>query len=89
VEDFLSIPKYHAYVNLVADGHPSGWALVETLPAPLAISDPDMVRAAAHANHAPIPTAAVAPAAAEVDTESNTEAAVVVADQVGRKRRQR
>jgi type IV secretory system conjugative DNA transfer VirD4/TraG family protein len=55
-EDFLALPKYHAYVNLVTNGHPSGWALVRTLPPPRAITDPKVVRAAARANHAPRPT---------------------------------
>lgn len=31
-DDFMALPKHHAYINLVADGHPSGWAMVETLP---------------------------------------------------------
>ena len=32
-EDFLALPRFHAYANLVAGGHPSGWALVKTLAA--------------------------------------------------------
>lgn len=31
-EDFRSLARFQAYANLVADGHPQGWALVETLP---------------------------------------------------------
>lgn len=31
--DFLSLGQYQAYVNLTAGGTPSGWALVQTLPA--------------------------------------------------------
>ncbi|MEI2713617.1 MAG: type IV secretory system conjugative DNA transfer family protein [Nocardioides sp.] len=31
-EDFMSLGRYQAYANLVADGLPSGWALVQTLP---------------------------------------------------------
>ena len=32
VEDFRSLARFQAYANLVAAGHPQGWALVETLP---------------------------------------------------------
>ncbi|WP_200834567.1 type IV secretory system conjugative DNA transfer family protein [Amycolatopsis alkalitolerans] len=89
-EDFLALPKYHAYVNLVADGHPSGWALVETLPAPPAISDPEAVRAVARTNHAPT----VPPANTPDDTNSQSQAVPdtdavepMVVEVVGRKRR--
>lgn len=48
-EDFLALPKFHAYANLVASGHPSGWALIRTLPPPAPTIDPDAVRTAARA----------------------------------------
>ncbi|RIJ67826.1 type IV secretory system conjugative DNA transfer family protein [Nakamurella silvestris] len=32
--DFLTLPSYHAYANLVSDGSPAGWCLVKTLPPP-------------------------------------------------------
>ncbi|SMD14470.1 type IV secretory system conjugative DNA transfer family protein [Kibdelosporangium aridum] len=94
-EDFLALPRYHAYVNLVADGHPSGWALVRTLPPPAATTDPETVRRTARANYAPPP--AVTPKD-EADNESNaspeqTEGtapeSVVAPGRIGRKRRQR
>jgi hypothetical protein len=93
-EDFMALPRYHAYVNLVADGHPSGWALVRTLPPPPATTDPAAVRAAARANYAPEPQV---PTAADI-TESDETAAtpeivtavpVVEPGQIGRKRRRR
>ncbi|MCA1672711.1 MAG: type IV secretory system conjugative DNA transfer family protein, partial [Actinobacteria bacterium] len=40
-EDFLALPRFHAYTNLVAGGHPSGWALVKTLPPPPATTNPE------------------------------------------------
>ena len=90
VEDFLALPKYHAYVNLVADGHPSGWALAETLPAPPPISDPETVRAIAKANYAT--TTRVADDPGTTGSESQTvpkmdAAEPVVVEVVGRKRR--
>ena len=93
-EDFLSLPKYHAYANLVAGGHPSGWALVKTLPPPPATTNPEAVRATARANYATEPP--------PVDSDTNpaeTNETVgeptydapepVVVEQIGRKRRQR
>ena len=94
-EDFLALPKYHAYSNLVANGHPSGWALVETLPPPAAISDPEVVRATAHANYASMSETSIEEPTASAKNDSahtsaDTALAPVVADgQIGRKRRQR
>ena len=44
-EDFMALPKYHAYVNLVDHGHPSGWATVATLPPTSPRLDPAAVSA--------------------------------------------
>lgn len=91
-DDFLALPKYHAYANLVANGHPSGWALVETLPPPAAISDPELVRAAAHANYAPASSDGPTSSSEDVSAEAHPDAAsapVNVTGQIGRKRRQR
>ncbi|WP_240528543.1 hypothetical protein [Streptomyces humi] len=55
--DFMSLPRFHAYANLVADGAPSGWGLVRTLPPPPVIADAEAVRAIARANYAPAQTA--------------------------------
>jgi hypothetical protein len=90
-EDFIALPRYHAYVNVVADGHPSGWALVKTLPPRPATADPDAVRAAVRARYAPEPVAEpdepapakqgqVAPAPVPVRTPH---------EPIGRKRRRR
>jgi Type IV secretory system Conjugative DNA transfer len=88
-EDFMALPRFHAYAQLVADGHPSGWALVKTLPPPPATTDPQRVRAVARANYAPDPTAATdedagTETAAKSEQESPTP---VVVERVGRKRR--
>jgi hypothetical protein len=90
-EDFLAVPKFHAYANLVADGHPSGWALVKTLPPPPATTDPEIVRATAQANYAvaPAPTAADTPDADELSAAGDDSPAPVVVERIGRKRRQR
>ncbi|MGH3811298.1 MAG: type IV secretory system conjugative DNA transfer family protein [Pseudonocardiaceae bacterium] len=94
-EDFLALPRFHAYANLVAQGHPSGWALVKTLPPPPATANPDAVRARARANFAPASTTSAEDTpGSETDTsppeatEHHPEPAVAP-EQIGRKRRQR
>ncbi|HEX3778707.1 MAG TPA: type IV secretory system conjugative DNA transfer family protein [Pseudonocardiaceae bacterium] len=93
VDDFLALPKFHAYANLVADGHPSGWALIRTLPPPAAITDPELVRTIAQANYAPVrePTTDVnkGDTSNEPPAQEESVAPVVVAERIGRKRRQR
>jgi hypothetical protein len=88
-EDFMALPRFHAYTNLVADGHPSGWALARTLPPPPATTDPTLVRATARANYAPDPTAATSEAeTADTATKPDQDTpAPVVVERVGRKRR--
>ncbi|MDT0330894.1 type IV secretory system conjugative DNA transfer family protein [Nocardiopsis lambiniae] len=93
-EDFMALPRFHAYTNLVADGAPSGWALVKTLPPPPVLHDATAMRARVRANFAPPP---VEEPAAEAPTPLESEQ---VADQtppheehngerIGRKRRRR
>ncbi|HEU0087710.1 MAG TPA: type IV secretory system conjugative DNA transfer family protein [Pseudonocardiaceae bacterium] len=95
IEDFLALPRFHAYVNLVAGGHPSGWALVKTLPPPPAITDPDTVRAIARANYAPAKTTGADTTTGAdadhfpVDANRNNPGPVVTTEQIGRKRRRR
>jgi len=90
-EDFMALPRFHAYANLVADGHPSGWALIKTLPPPPATTDPETVRATAAANYAPDPPTTVAEDDTPADTNepSTDPPAPAVAERIGRKRRQR
>jgi hypothetical protein len=38
--DFLGLPAYHLYANVVRDGGQTGWFLARSRPAPSAISDP-------------------------------------------------
>ncbi|WP_395638531.1 type IV secretory system conjugative DNA transfer family protein [Pseudolysinimonas sp.] len=40
-EDFLALPKYHVYANLMRDSQPSGWFSARTLPAPSETSSAD------------------------------------------------
>jgi hypothetical protein len=56
-EDFIALPKYHAYVNLVAGGHPSGWAMVSVLPPSPRITNPTAVAARSERTYAARPTA--------------------------------
>lgn len=89
-EDFMALPRYHAYANLVADGHPSGWALIKTLPPTPPTIDPAVVRAASQANYAPIEEAAP-PSPSEPDVVPEVTPAPEPAPQpierIGRKRR--
>jgi len=89
-EDFIALPRFHAYANLVAGGRPSGWALVETLPPPPGTRAVEEVREVIRRTYAPTPTdnapdespeptpAAVAEAAPRADGDQR----------IGRKRRQ-
>ncbi len=91
-EDFLALPRFHAYANLVADGHPSGWALIRTLPPPPATADPDQIRAVSRAKYAPVMSAETTPDLAPGGDETETAAppaAPPAVEKVGRKRRQR
>jgi hypothetical protein len=88
-EDFMALPRYHAYANLVAGGHPSGWALVRTLPPPPTTSDPQAVRAIAKANYAPTPKTTDTDPTTNADDMNVDAPAPVVAERIGRKRRQR
>lgn len=51
--DFQSLGQYQIYCNLIAAGHPSGWASARTLPPPIKISDPDAVRRRSRALYGP------------------------------------
>lgn len=54
--DFLSLDKFQAYANLVADGAPAGWSLIRTLPPPESTGLGDRVRATSRATYAsPVP----------------------------------
>ena len=48
-EDFMALKRFQAYANLVADGHPQGWALVQTLPPPPVTVRPERVIARSRA----------------------------------------
>jgi hypothetical protein len=89
VDDFLTLPKFHAYVNLVADGHPSGWALVKTLPPSSATTDPEAVRSAARTNYASAPQATATASDAEPAVGDDDTPTRAVVERIGRKRRQR
>lgn len=89
-EDFTELPKYHAYVNLVAGGSPSGWASVATLPPRPPVSDTAAVLAASNHNYQP----ALAPAQEDsavsspaIETAPLTAPPPAQAGPVGRKRR--
>ncbi|QQQ75450.1 type IV secretory system conjugative DNA transfer family protein [Saccharothrix sp. 6-C] len=88
-EDFVALPRFHAYANLVADGHPSGWALVRTLPPPPAIRHPDQVRAATRANYAPDSSEQTSTDTSKARADGSTAVLSGVSEPIGRKRRQR
>lgn len=92
-EDFLALPRFHAYANLVAGGHPSGWALIRTLPPPPATVDPEIVRAASRRRHlaesapATQQAATATPGGPSPTTVDGPPAPTIAATPVGRKRR--
>lgn len=94
-EDFMSLPRFHAYANLVASGMPSGWALVTTLPPPPVTTDPETVRATSRANYAPA-SLTLPPGIDNIAnndkvtmTSKPTTSMAIDAEKIGRKRRQR
>jgi Type IV secretory system Conjugative DNA transfer len=80
--DFMALPRFHAYANLVADGAPSGWALVRTLPPPPVTSDVEAIRNAIRANWSLRPGASPSEAAPVAQGSAEPP-------QIGRKRRSR
>jgi hypothetical protein len=82
--DFMSLPRFHAYANLVADGAPSGWAFIRTLPPPTGITDADVIRKTIRAQYAP-PTAITADPNSPGENPSQSPSAP--SQQIGRKRR--
>lgn len=81
-EDFMALGRFQAYANLVADGLPSGWALVKTLPPPPPTTDPELVRASVRANYAP-------PVPPSDAAQTASPQAAQPGGQVGRKKRKR
>ena len=55
--DFMSLDKHQVYVNLVAGGITTGWALAKTLPPSPALVDPAEVRRVSRAHYQPDPPA--------------------------------
>ncbi|MFJ3896854.1 type IV secretory system conjugative DNA transfer family protein [Streptomyces sp. NPDC090083] len=83
-EDFVALPRFHAYANLVANGAPTGWSLVRTLPPPPVIADAEAIRIAARANYAPAEATA---APVNSITSQSPETPQSPPQQFGRKRR--
>lgn len=50
-QDFLLLPKYHAYANVMHHGQSTGWISIATAPPGVAISDPAAIYAASHARY--------------------------------------
>lgn len=83
-QDFMALPRFHAYANLVADGAPSGWGLVRTLPPSEVIADPAIIRATARGNYAPAPAN---PATTAANVSEPSQQPTEAPQQFGRKRR--
>lgn len=82
-EDFIALPRFHAYANLVADGAPSGWALIRTLPPGPETVKAEEIRAAVRMRYAP--QAATDTALSQVEPSPVAEPEII--RQIGRKRR--
>jgi hypothetical protein len=88
-EDFMSLPKFHAYANLVADGHPSGWAMVKTLSPPPTTTDPAVMRRLSNERYRPTtpPDDLPGDSGTTVEACDDTGPDVVTTEPIGRKRR--
>lgn len=69
-EDFLALPRFHIYANLMRDGQSSGWVSGRTLPPPPATSDPAALTKHSQRRYAQRPTAIVPASSAEPAEES-------------------
>lgn len=58
--DFMALGRFQTYVNLVADGTPTGWALAQTLPPSASSSRPSAVIARSKARWGALPPSATA-----------------------------
>jgi len=76
-EDFLALPRFHIYANLMRKGQSTGWVSGLTLPPPPATSDPVELTLHSQRRYAQHQSATVLPPAAEPTDEA-----------FGRKRRQ-
>ena len=85
-KDFMALPRFHAYANLVAAGAPSGWGLVRTLPPPPVIADAETIRMAVRTNYAP---PEIIPAPPVTNSTEPIEEPQAAPQQFGRKRRTR
>ncbi|MET7483243.1 type IV secretory system conjugative DNA transfer family protein [Streptomyces sp. NPDC005538] len=85
-KDFMTLPRFHAYANLVANGAPSGWGMVRTLPPSPVIADAETIRMTVRTNYAPTQTT---PAPPIVSAPEPPEVSQVAPQQFGRKRRTR
>ena len=83
--DFLSLGQYQAYANLSANGAPSGWALIRTLPPPELTGLGDRVRQQSWSRYASLIPQAESP----MPSEPTTDLPTADHDPVGRKRRPR
>ena len=89
--DFMALARFQTYVNLAADGSPSGWALARTLPPSPTSIQPDAVIAHSQGRWATAPQVSEKPAQLNRTERSNTAnpAQPFIGGQtgVGRKRR--
>jgi len=51
VEDFMALPRFHFYAQLVQDGRPGSWISGRSHPAPPRTSDPDTIIATSQRNY--------------------------------------
>ncbi len=87
-EDFMALDRFQAYANLVANGRPSGWALVQTLPPVAPSIRPERVIAHSQARWAATPTRPVVATQAAQPPPVAGSASGGAGTAVGRKRRQ-
>lgn len=47
-QDFMQLPKYHAYANVLQRGEATGWVTIKTRPPSVPVNDPAAIYAASH-----------------------------------------
>ncbi|MBE5471722.1 type IV secretory system conjugative DNA transfer family protein [Mycobacteroides abscessus] len=85
-DDFVALGRFQAYANLVADGRPTGWALVQTFPPAAPTIRPERVAAHAQTRWAALPPPAppVSSAATQAPQPAKPPPAAAPAARTGR-----
>lgn len=82
-EDFEALPPFGIYASLLSGNRQTGWISGQTLPAPVAISDPDSLIVESQARYGADPTSSSTPPTRRAESPEP----VTQSDAIGRRRR--